>query len=397
MIMKKKLLNFCLAIIVIIANFNLGFSQLKEADGCKNLAISKVSSLPVKRMVIPYIADTIILDGIKDAAYKDSFRLNSVVYFSSTSTFEVSNYHTHGAVISMGWRKEGIYLFATVTDNTDYGGANWSQDGVQIDIDTDTTLDNSCGDWTHSDWEIGINRDTNTVRYSIAYEGDAYHAIVPGDSASNDTAGYWGTTFIYYGHHVPGVRFASISNPYTGYTVEVLYPWAFLVPEYLNPGITVDSIVKRTMGFDIAVADNIVQAYNPVTNSSNGRDHSLIWDQDGGVDSTATTGLNADAVNNNTKLMGRITFQRNGTAINNIVTKGNFSMFPNPANDIVNFDNLTDVTSLDFINIYGQTVKTIKVSSSSVRVNTSDLGKGCYLVRATNVSGNSGVSKLLIK
>jgi hypothetical protein len=397
--MKGNLLNLCFSVTLAILNFNLGFAQLKDAQmKCANYPNSNVSPLPVKRMVIPYLGDTIILDGIKDAAFADSFRLNSVVYFptpSGESQYVPGNFRDHGAVISLGWKNEGIYVFARITDDKDFGGANWSQDGMQIDINVDTTDDDVCGDWTVKDWEIGINRDTNTVRYSNASLGDAYHAIIPncnGYAIGADT-GKWGFGFIYYGKQVPGVKFAMTNNPYKGYTIEALYPWAFLAPD-----VPVDSIIIRKMGFDIAVADNDA-SYFPA--STGGRDHSLIWDQDGGADSsTIQTALpiNADAVNLNTSLMGRITFQpRILTGMKSSFTDYSFSMFPNPANDVVNFSNLKNAASLEFINILGQTVKSISVSSPSMQVQLTDLKRGIYLVRVWNISGMKAVNKLLIE
>jgi hypothetical protein len=396
--MKKNVRFICFGFFLVIANFNSVIAQLKSTEGkCKNYPNSAVSPLPVKRMVIPYIPDTIILDGIKDAAFRDSFLLTSVVYFptpSGETKYAAGDYRDHGAVVSAGWRNEGLYLFAHITDNKDYGGANWSQDGMQIDINADTTDDDDCGNWTSGDWEIGINRDTNVVRYSNASLGDAYHAIIPncnGFAAGADT-GKWGFPFIYYGKHIPGVKFAMTNNIYKGYTIEALYPWGFL-----TPGVPVDSVIKRTMGFDIAIADNDV-SYFPT--SSGGRDHSLIWDQDAEADSgTIQTGLpiNADAVNLNTKLMGRITFQqRIATEVHNPTETNAFLMFPNPAGSVVNFTNLNDMVSLDFINILGKTEKRIPISSGSILVQLNDLKKGMYLVSGKTASGKVYIRKLII-
>jgi hypothetical protein len=393
--MIKKIRSIGLTILFVIVNFNLVFADHNAA--CSNYPYSNVSANPINRMALQYL-DPIILDGMKDIAYTDSFRLNSIVYFpapSGESQYVPADYHDNGAVISIGWREEGIYLFARISDDKDFGGANWSQDGMQIDINVDTADDDACGNWTVNDWEIGINRDTNIVRYSNASQGNAFHAIIPnciGFEPGADT-GRWGSEFIYYGQHIPGVKFAMTNNNYKGYTIEACYPWGFLCP-----GVLVDSIIKRTMGFDIAVADNDASFFPA---SSGGRDHSLIWDQDGGADSNkiqTALPINADAVNQNSNLMGRITFQpRFPVAINKVVNNYTYRIFPNPANEVVNIGNLKNVVSLEFINICGQIIKNIQVSSADIQVQISDLEKGVYLIRTRDISGKVDINKLVVR
>jgi hypothetical protein len=58
-----------------------------------------------------------------------------------------------------------------------------------------------------------------------------------------------------------------------------------------------------------------------------------------------------------------------------------FNFYPNPVNDQMTIDNLSDVNRIEIYNISGEIMKTIEnVSTSSVIVNTANLSKGMYML-----------------
>ena len=88
----------------------------------------------------------------------------------------------------------------------------------------------------------------------------------------------------------------------------------------------------------------------------------------------------------------------NFTGVNEIETKNNFRIFPNPANDILNFQ-FSDNSSVDEITIIDAVGKKVmSISNSSVElnkgINISSLQSGIYSINV--LSKNSFTTQKLI-
>jgi len=77
------------------------------------------------------------------------------------------------------------------------------------------------------------------------------------------------------------------------------------------------------------------------------------------------------------------------SAINNISIKNNVNIFPDPANNQVNF--ITGVKQDAFIFIYditGREIEKVAVKNSNAMLNTGSYSNGVYLYSLTDNSGN---------
>jgi Leucine-rich repeat (LRR) protein len=70
-----------------------------------------------------------------------------------------------------------------------------------------------------------------------------------------------------------------------------------------------------------------------------------------------------------------------------------FTLYPNPANDVVNFETNFDIKSIEFYNIQGQKVLT----SNQKQIDISNLTKGLYIVKIQNSNGVIISDKLIIE
>lgn len=68
-----------------------------------------------------------------------------------------------------------------------------------------------------------------------------------------------------------------------------------------------------------------------------------------------------------------------GLGVNNLSMDVS-TLFPNPAGEFVNFDNLTDVNQINFYSVAGELVKTVTPTSEVMQINVLDFKKGTYLV-----------------
>ena len=276
--MKKQILKLSVVITLVIINFLPAVA----------IDPTTIDPNPIESMVVPYLASPITIDGIADAAYPIAFELTKVLTFTPGEFNGVSD---HQVYITMGWRDDGIYIYADITDDIDVGALNWDQDGIEIKINPDKSNDGPTFSWANDAWEIGMERD---VTANFRYWNKNLEA------GGNTANGAPVSTGPLTGH--PGVVF-SVVNEDGHYVIESLIPWLFFLPG----GATEDSIPKwraKEMGFDIHCADN--------DGTAAGRDHCLIWDMDGDPSST-----DADYANVNTALLGNITFGAKVVSINN--------------------------------------------------------------------------------
>jgi len=364
--MKKHLLKISLMIVIGIVSQNLSYSQPS--------GYVYVNPEPIEAMVVPYI-DTIIIDGIAEAAYPQSFSLSNILTYTAG---EFTGLSDHSVKVQMGWRNEGIYMFFDIKDDIDKGSVlEWGLDGIELKINPDKANDGEYFEWKDDAMEIGIVRDiTDEFRYHIVdIDGEGTEGNGPGVNGD--------TVEIGPRAGLPGLSFQIVNNA-GSYTAEILIPWMFFLPL----GTTEADIPvwrAKIMGFDIHCPDNDMNETN------GGRDHSLIWDMDGDP-----TGTDADKANKNTSLLGNITF---GERPNDIVVQKNnpLKIYPNPANKIVTIDNLADVTSVEIINAIGQVMQSMRPVGPNIKVDVSIMEKGIYFIKSKNRTGKTYINKLIVE
>ncbi|MBE2289220.1 MAG: T9SS type A sorting domain-containing protein [Chitinophagaceae bacterium] len=116
-----------------------------------------------------------------------------------------------------------------------------------------------------------------------------------------------------------------------------------------------------------------------------GTDHNIYYNKKGSL-TNDLTGITA-AVNT---AMSALSV---GEAANN----AKFSVLPNPANDVITVEGLNNVTKIDVVSVSGKTVRIEKVAAgkTSVQFSLSGLASGMYLVKATDINGNTSIQKLV--
>lgn len=117
--------------------------------------------------------------------------------------------------------------------------------------------------------------------------------------------------------------------------------------------------------------------------------HTLKWCYD-----TASTG----GTEGNVCWIDDIVFPGNTTIMDDveeIASAGNITMYPNPANDVVNLQG-ADIQYVEIYNAAGMKVLSMNVSDS-VSIDISGFATGIYVVRTYNTSGNVATTKLIKK
>ncbi len=77
------------------------------------------------------------------------------------------------------------------------------------------------------------------------------------------------------------------------------------------------------------------------------------------------------------------------------VATSELSIFPNPAGKVLNVEAGNNLTSVEILNVIGQTVMTVEPGTAATTINTESLNKGAYFVRTTDVNGNNGIAKFI--
>lgn len=76
------------------------------------------------------------------------------------------------------------------------------------------------------------------------------------------------------------------------------------------------------------------------------------------------------------------------TSIAKKINTFNFAIAPNPARDMVTITTDTDMSNIELINMFGQTVKNVRVNSSKMQnVEVNGLAEGVYVVKVTTTQG----------
>jgi hypothetical protein len=72
----------------------------------------------------------------------------------------------------------------------------------------------------------------------------------------------------------------------------------------------------------------------------------------------------------------------------NDLTNGSLSLYPNPANEVVNIVSTSDIKTIEVLNYIGQTIYTNNnVNLMKAQLNTTSFKAGVYFVKVTTTSG----------
>ncbi|MBN1118367.1 MAG: T9SS type A sorting domain-containing protein [Bacteroidales bacterium] len=343
--MKKQLLNVCVAFAATLFLAGGALAQHEAPIRAENCPAVTAAT------AVPYV------DGVADEA-------NWSGELAVTEMFNAAGYDGNESDLSgyvkVCWDNANLYFFADITDDVaiNWDGAtgnNYEQDNCEVFLDQDTTITNADGAY------IG---DENQLRYNRGY--DTYAGNAARNEASFDD-------FI----QVDGAG---------SWQVEAVIPWLTFMPAGTLPEDVVDLLKVNggAIGFDVAFADND-------TELGANRDIQMAWDADEeGAGATEDNGWK------DTRVFGVLTLTGVPYSSSNSTTVNGFEIFPNPANNVVNFRNVEGVSSIEIINLVGQTVKVVDVTADNVTVNVADLAAGNYFARLNSIKG-SFVEKVIIK
>ncbi|HTB52314.1 MAG TPA: T9SS type A sorting domain-containing protein [Ferruginibacter sp.] len=91
---------------------------------------------------------------------------------------------------------------------------------------------------------------------------------------------------------------------------------------------------------------------------------------------------------------GTATYSNNIVALNYEPEVSTIKLFPNPGKDWVTINGLTKESQIRLVNLYGDVLQNISVSSSSVQLNISSYPSGTYIVQITQNTGAVTTLKL---
>ncbi len=74
-----------------------------------------------------------------------------------------------------------------------------------------------------------------------------------------------------------------------------------------------------------------------------------------------------------------------------------FTMYPNPANNVLNIKSASSIEKVDIYNIVGKQILSTKGFVNSTEINISNLSSGVYLVKIIDQNNNSAIKKLILK
>lgn len=116
-----------------------------------------------------------------------------------------------------------------------------------------------------------------------------------------------------------------------------------------------------------------------------GTDHKIYYNKKGSL-TNDLTGITA-AVNT----------AMSALSVGEATNDAKFSVLPNPANDVITVEGLTNIAKIEVVSVSGKTVRTEKVAAgrTSAQLSLSGLAAGMYLVKATDINGNTSIQKLV--
>ena len=148
----------------------------------------------------------------------------------------------------------------------------------------------------------------------------------------------------------------------------------------VNPNVNVWNIQYRPVGGQLSFATSTTNSYN-ITGLTPETQYEIQVQADCGDGNLSewTTAINATT-----------TVGIENHLLNSI------SLYPNPANDVVNVQcTMYNVQSVEVIDVYGKVINTLTVTDNPTQINVSNLAAGMYFVRVTTEEGT--VTKSFVK
>jgi hypothetical protein len=332
--MKKQLLNLGVAF---AATLFLAGGALAQHEA------------PIQETTVPYVTDAIVIDGTAD---EESWSTAEAI----TGKFNIAGVTSDAdfsGTLQTCWDDNNLYIFIDIKDDVETAytgtGDTYTFDCVEFFQDIDTLSPTpATGAYSGDDIQGRFNRSWDT------YTG----------TAGRNDAEYE------YAYNSGG----------TGWTVEGKLPWVAVLPEGSVPE-DINAWVEKALGFDIQIADN----------DGSGRDGQFAWDPD-----DLLNGTTEDNAWKDTRVFGVIHLGEKPAIGVAPVQNTQFGVYPNPATSEVNFSNLNGVTSIELVNLIGQTVMTVDVNGYDVNLNVSDLASGTYFAKIYTSNGIA-TEQILIK
>lgn len=117
----------------------------------------------------------------------------------------------------------------------------------------------------------------------------------------------------------------------------------------------------------------------------------------GGTDHKIYYNTKNSATNDQPGITAAVNSALSALSVSGAPVAANFSVSPNPATDVVTIDGLNGISKIEVVSVSGKTVRTEKIGSgkTSVQFSLSGLAAGLYLVKATDLEGNTSIQKLV--
>lgn len=258
----------------------------------------------------------------------------------------------------VGWDETGLYLLVDVNDDYLYPegefGEAWEKDKIEVYIDMNVgNLEDAAGpgssdnDGTNGHFQLAPNFLADYTDGPTWFTGDR------GYNADTDTKG----------------------EPVNAVT-EFWIPWENL-PDKDGNVIVPDETM--TFGLGISIADN------DGPDNGNARNR-MVWVNASDPESW----LNMDAC-------GTLMLEESTLDVE-AVEAAKFSVYPNPASDVLYVRNAVNAKSVSVHNIVGAEVLNVTVDGSETfSINTSDLEKGIYVISVNTESGSAGHTKFVVE
>lgn len=246
------------------------------------------------------------------------------------------------------WDIDNIYLLFTVEDATPNNGNTvdvYQNDCIEVFFDMNQSATTP---YDANDWQIRTIRGLDTWTGSANVDATWAADLERGQSAMADDAGY---------------------------IIEMAIPWSSLSTSFLP-------LASVEFNFDCCAAD--------VTTAGGTRVFRESW-------TTAE-----DIAYMNTKDFGTITLSdltNEITSIKNISQIPNLSVYPNPVIDHLNIQAASYIAKVEIYDIMGRQASILSdINQTSVIMNVSDLSRNAiYIVKITDVQGNSSARKITVK
>lgn len=309
-----------------------------------------------KTAIASQITD-ITIDGVADEGYWDNMTAYPIdIVVNDLGPDDDSDLK---ATYKVAWDSEFLYLLTEVTDESivtwsaddEMARAEWKMDNIEIFTNPDNAHGERLGDdGTQFRFNPGEGADVNHI------SGGGYGVGLAVDGALDDYE---------YAQTISG----------DGYVIEGKIPWWAIIPD----GMDVTPGIGSSIGFDVNIGDaDDESAETP-------REHITSW------------AMNWTDGWKNTTRYGLLTFGPE-VETSNIRKLSTFesSIYPNPVSDELNVRSSSIIKQLTISNMVGQNIISISnINNDFVRVNTSELKTGVYIINVVNEKGAISPQKFI--